>query len=842
MAETRCPMCSKLNPDNLESCQHCQARLKPLIVSGDEKGQTVRPGEAPVKKATAEFEKVTLPPQSPIRPGEAPTKKDTGELEQALPAWLRSLRGQEDTQDETPAETPAGPVEASDDRSTGETGETGAGLRDWLAGMIEKPADEVEQAADWLSGIRAEATEDTLSSPEPDEMDQSGGEDWLARLGGTSEITPAMPAGADVLADEFDSEMPTPQQPEATPATEPSPKVVFPDWLAGLQAGVETPQETQVQQPGEAVPAESMPDWMAGLQPQAETPQEAHVQRPDEAAPAESMPDWMAGLQPQGTPEAASPAETPAVPSDALPDWLASAIRETVVDEVTVAPVSNKTETPDWLQDFRVEPSSEESDLADNNIETSHQPVAAADFPPKTEKPTEPMPGWLADIERSVGPSESTPALIVDHEGTMSGSATDAAYSMEMPDWINKLKPDASKTPPAFAGQAGDEEPEDLAPAELPSWVKAMRPVESVVAEARVTQPAEEGMVEQQGPLAGLSGVLPPSPGLGPLRKPPAYSITLQTTEEQQRYASLLEQMISEEATSQPAKKKKRDLSVRIIRWMIAAVLFLAVSVPFLTGVQLAPPSTLYPPELIAAFNTIGALPANGTVLLAFDYEPALSGELEAAAAPVFDQLLFLDTKLTFISTSPTGPILAEHFMQITRPAYGHQTSGEYINLGYLAGGPAGVLYFAVDPVSTAPLTVGGDPAWELPALQNIRTVSDFAAVIVLTDNADTGRTWIEQTAPYLGETPLLMVISAQAEPMIRPYYDSGQLDGLVTGLAGGKSYEQAVQMPGLSERYWNAFSIGLFVAVVIITLGSAWSLVGVLINRRKLREEKDVL
>ena len=31
MTEIRCPMCGKPNPENLDVCQFCQARLKPLI-------------------------------------------------------------------------------------------------------------------------------------------------------------------------------------------------------------------------------------------------------------------------------------------------------------------------------------------------------------------------------------------------------------------------------------------------------------------------------------------------------------------------------------------------------------------------------------------------------------------------------------------------------------------------------------------------------------------------------------------------------------------------------------------------------------------------------------------
>jgi hypothetical protein len=72
------------------------------------------------------------------------------------------------------------------------------------------------------------------------------------------------------------------------------------------------------------------------------------------------------------------------------------------------------------------------------------------------------------------------------------------------------------------------------------------------------------------------------------------------------------------------------------------------------------------------------------------------------------------------------------------------------------------------------------------------------------------------------------MVISAQAEPMILPYYNSGQIKGLVTGLAGGEYYGQTFVRPdaqtGLAHRYWNSFSTGILVAEIMIVIGALWS------------------
>ena len=164
---------------------------------------------------------------------------------------------------------------------------------------------------------------------------------------------------------------------------------------------------------------------------------------------------------------------------------------------------------------------------------------------------------------------------------------------MEMPDWISKLNPEQAYEK-ASGGNAEPSTPENLEVSELPSWVQAMRPVESVVAETRETPQEEAQVTEQSGPLAGLQGVLPVGPGLGTLRKPPAYSAILQVTDGQQRYAAALERLISRETQPQVAKRT-RLTSNRLWRWLIAGLLILAVGLPLVTGIPVTPASTLQP-------------------------------------------------------------------------------------------------------------------------------------------------------------------------------------------------------------------------------------------------------
>ena len=451
-------------------------------------------------------------------------------------------------------------------------------------------------------------------------------------------------------------------------------------------------------------------------------------------------------------------------------------------------------------------------------------------FPPRS---TGPLPDWLAGIAETTRSSAETPALAGDNKDITPGEGRETVFSTETPDWLSKLNPDLDAEK-AVEGVAGQPDSEDIETVELPAWVKAMRPVEAVV-ESKTTPLNENQVTELSGPLAGLRGVLPAGPGLGLLRKPPAYSSKIHISDGQQRYATTLEKLVAGETLPRSVETLRRP-SIRSWRWWIALLLFLAAGLPFASGIHIAPATLLSSSDKGAASKMIDGLPEHAPVLVAFDFDPALFGELEAVAAPIMDQLLSKGTILTLISTSPTGPALAENFLKTSTLVNEHhyESGKQYVNLGFLAGGPAGMSYLANSMTNAMPVSVDGKSPWKDGPLQGIQSLSDFAAVIILTDNADTGRNWIEQAGPRLGDTPVLMIISTQAEPMIRPYFDSGQLKGLVSGLSDAKIYEQNYIRPGLADHYWNSFSVGMLVAELLIAAGA---ITAVMEGRRVLRK-----
>jgi len=125
-------------------------------------------------------------------------------------------------------------------------------------------------------------------------------------------------------------------------------------------------------------------------------------------------------------------------------------------------------------------------------------------------------------------------------------------------------------------------------------------------------------------------------------------------------------------------------------------------------------------------------------------------------------------------------------------------------HLGYLAGGPTAVQLFSIAPrdavLSGFHLPREGeekDP-WAIEGLRQVQRLSDFGLVVVITAGTETARTWAEQTHPWIGDTPLIMVLSAGAEPLVRPYFEAAdrRVDGILTGLPSAVSYRQLSGQP----------------------------------------------
>lgn len=833
--EIRCPMCSKNNPAGVETCRHCGARISTF---GD---------SAPVTPSDpADWLKdLRITPSN--EPGQ-PAWQDAGGADD-IPDWLADDRGISESAS-TASEGEASALPPADD------------LPDWIrdtAGQSALPAAPVGNAGmdDWHSSLRGP---DTSSAP-------------------TEDLTPAEPAGSDDRLTNLQSwSAPESSAESGTPAPEAdadSGEVSLADgednlaaWLQNLD-GQDTPTAPaepsgppegevnwadQFNQPAAGQPAadESIPDWMSTS---FGADQDSSSAAPVGAvSAAEELPDWLSGLGAESTPESSAPAGQVSFPA-----WFSS---ETVVPEETApAPAAEVPDFAAMFADKAAEETQEEprmenlqpqvqSQPPQEPVQVEKQPSTPAAFEPSVpdwlaafavadgaadetapgeavETPfIDPQqPDWLKVVDQTSKPSEQEgpPALFEEPPQPQPDLEINTPFQVDLPDWLDN--PQLSEQE---AEAYGEDEVENLATAELPAWVQEMRPLESVIPGQEIVNAADQQRIEKAGPLAGMRGVLPSEEPAAHFRKLPTYSAKLRVSERQHVHAGLLQNVLDVETQPTAIPVEASSAPQYIYRLLIAAVLI----VTLVFGLVLKDFSLFAAPVpgssdkgLLSLFNEIESVPAGAPVLVAVDYEAALSGEMRFAASSVLDHLMARGANLIIVSTVPAGPILANDLLVSVQqgvPAY--ELAVSTVNLGYLPGGATSLLEFAQRPSVAAPMDQNGSPAWENPVLQGIQTIQDFKMVLVLTDSVETGRAWVEQVQPVLGSVPLTMVSSAQAGPLLQPYLDAGQIKGLVNGLMGGAMYEQRYGKLNLANKDWNAYQLGYAAGIIMLILGSAFS------------------
>ena len=504
------------------------------------------------------------------------------------------------------------------------------------------------------------------------------------------------------------------------------------------------------------------------------------------------------------------PSPPPSTPSPAIDDeWLASLLAEAGAGEP-----AQETSPEESLRP--AEPSQENVGPFEAGVEE----------PTEAEQPPEALPAekpdWLTNLEASstikiegtVIPGE------LEQQKEIASSETPEEKEEEQslpPDWLTRSIPE--ETPPS----SKQEEP-SIAPAELPTWLEALRPADAVSPTGPVEDVSSADIVTA-GPLAGLRGVISARPSAIRARKPPTYSIKLRVTEEQQGRVEMMQELLADEEKPTPLPSKTVITSQNIFRLIVALALLLPMIWMIISKSQQS--STPQPgniPGVVDFTQQIQMLPPGAPVLMAFDYEAGFSGEMNVAISNVITQLVNKKIYLTLVATTPSGPPLAE---SIIKDVYSHMAGNTgsypyYADLGYIPGGTMGLLGLATSPRSILPYSLNEYNVWAGAPLNAISTVSDFSAVIVMTNDPDTARIWIEQIGTRLGDTPLLIVTSSQAEPLILPYYEASpkQVQGMIAGLAGGVAYGRTVgniQQNGV----WDAYSVGVTISILIILIGS---------------------
>jgi hypothetical protein len=389
-----------------------------------------------------------------------------------------------------------------------------------------------------------------------------------------------------------------------------------------------------------------------------------------------------------------------------------------------------------------------------------------------------------------------------------------------------------------------------LSPAErMSDWLRNLKPTEETLTDE------DNEALEATGVLAGLAPLLPVekiAPAT-PLLDPQATASTAQANamlEAARNFFAIATQ--APQPATLPKSLTQRDqlmgnVAARAALYLLFIIL---IALPLLPSLQkvVDPVTDQKLPwteptgalsevldkqrrELISVqLGAIDLQQPGSVALVSFDYSTATQGEMQPLAEAVIGRLRGQAMRLIFVSLEPEGAALAQRTLDKILLERNEAYGVDMVNLGYVPGQVVGIRELVAGRKQLSALAdlkeglTFADP--ERTAWSGLNNLGQVDVVITLSDNPATARWWIEQMAGAIppdddNERYLLAATSAIADPFLRPYLDSEQLDGLISGINGAAAIEAGRKNFGPARQILDSQGIAHMLIVILIAVGT---------------------
>jgi len=361
----------------------------------------------------------------------------------------------------------------------------------------------------------------------------------------------------------------------------------------------------------------------------------------------------------------------------------------------------------------------------------------------------------------------------------------------EEPEWLRELGAPAAEAGVDVKGEVAGEE--GTAP-----WLEAL---------AGLTEEASLEPLEKEGLLAGVKGALKVEPIFStPHRVGEVAFSPLAGADQAARFEGIVSQPLAPVAVEERPRTRRKE----VLSWLFYLILAGAV----VGGILLAGGSINMPltQATVDFYKTVESLEEGSVALLSHDYDPGTAAEITPQVRAIFDHLMRRGVKIVNLSLTPEGQALADRALEdVVSEHEGYLLGRDYINLGYVAGNEVGARFVAEGlRARLSPYPLG----------EGVGGLEDVDLVVVLAGSQEHLRRWVEQVqAPY--KVAMVAGVSGQVDPAARPYYRSGQLKGLLSGLVGAAEYERVNQHPGIALSMMLPQAAAHLVIALFILLGN---------------------
>lgn len=282
-------------------------------------------------------------------------------------------------------------------------------------------------------------------------------------------------------------------------------------------------------------------------------------------------------------------------------------------------------------------------------------------------------------------------------------------------------------------------------------------------------------------------------------------------------------------------------------RW-IFLVMALAVVIPLFFPIGLP---ALPDPMTKAAYNAVEALPENSRVFVSLDLDPASTPEIEPFYRAVILHLKRKNAKLVFATTWYQAPPLVDRYMRETietaiapagtagysgPPDRAYQKNVDYVNLGFRDGKGAIIQQFGANLRAAFDHRANdGTPLDQIRMLDGIKQLEDFDLIVLVSAGFPGAKEYVQFVGSHY-QLRMIAACTAVSTTDLAPYFQTGQLVGLVGGMAGAAGYEYLVGKLGSGTSGADVLNVGNLVVILAIVFGNVVYFLGRRPNRGAIR------
>jgi hypothetical protein len=221
-------------------------------------------------------------------------------------------------------------------------------------------------------------------------------------------------------------------------------------------------------------------------------------------------------------------------------------------------------------------------------------------------------------------------------------------------------------------------------------------------------------------------------------------------------------------------------------------------------------------------YDAVDELPEGSIILFDIGYGSGGYPSLGPGNIAAFHQIFEKGHRLVIMSTSLEGSMMYPLIMDSVKPEsnYGATYGEDYIYFGYIAGEQTAMAGVLGDVKAIVTNDYNNNPISSYSIMDDVNEPEDYDIVAYVTTAGGTAEGWVYQASgqydlPVLGGCLSMMTTS------IKPYYDSGQLLGIMDGVKGAADLEFITGHPGAAIRSSDILSFTQTLVLIFIVIGN---------------------